>query len=221
MVGKVHRAAPAAQDKNVLPILKLYCVRRIQGRTRTPRCWVRAEIMATKQRKQIRPVEVTSVLDKRFTPVIETRQRITITTVHPLMVVIDLRRGCLTSLERYLRQEGGLPDPEVVAELQKLLSGKSRFMLAVAERGNKGGRPSKGNRKPTRLEFAVADAFEKGKSKGMSASLHSSLADEHGISIDTVKAWIRKVRKYRRQQAEMDALRTRYRTAVKNAAGEQ
>lgn len=102
------------------------------------------------ERKQVRPVEQTSIINKRFERVASTSKRVIPRTVHALMVLADLRKGSLTSLTRYLAQEGGIPDRAVAIELRKLISGsvhRSRYRLLVVEHPdrprNKGGRPSK------------------------------------------------------------------------------
>ena len=108
------------------------------------------------ERKRFRPVEPGSLLDKRFKSVIERSKRLR-PKIHPLVVLADLRNGSLASLDRYLAQEGGIPDREVAVELRKLISGsrnRSLFRLLVIEhpdgQKNKGGTPA--GKRITRVE---------------------------------------------------------------------
>lgn len=98
-------------------------------------------------RKRFRSVEQASILDKRFKPLIERPMRRR-PKIHPLMVIADLRKGSLASLDRYLAQEGGIRDRQLAIELRKLISGsacRSPFRLLAIHHPNgpknKGGKP--------------------------------------------------------------------------------
>lgn len=98
-------------------------------------------------RKRVIPVEQTSILDKTFKPLID-RSRQLRPKIHPLIVLADLRKGSLAILDRYIAQEGGIPDRQVAIEVRKLISGspsRSRFRLLVVNHpngpDNQGGRP--------------------------------------------------------------------------------
>jgi hypothetical protein len=87
--------------------------------------------------------------------------------VHPLVVIADLRRGCLTSLERYLSENQGIPDREVALELRKLIIGsqhRSPYRLMVvdhpAKPKSKEGRPKKANSKLSNRDRELVAKFE-------------------------------------------------------------
>lgn len=87
-------------------------------------------------------------MDKRFARVVETEKRVDPRRIHPMLVVADLERGSLASLDRYLAQEGGIPDRRVSIALRKLISGsckRSDFRVIVMNHPhhekNSGGRP--------------------------------------------------------------------------------
>lgn len=88
---------------------------------------------------RLRPVEQTSILDKRFRRALPDSKRMAKVKVHSVMVLADLRKGSLVSLDRYLAQEGGIPDRAVAIELRKLISGsasRTAYRLMVVDHPN-------------------------------------------------------------------------------------
>lgn len=178
------------------------------------------------KRTRIRPVKRGSLLDKRFKPVVERSKRLR-PAIHPLIVLADLRNGCLVSLDRYLAQEGGIPDREVAVELRKLISGsrnRSRFRLLVVEHPdgpkNAGGAPSgrrtsreeRYNKIAERYHQVFADVGKVWRSKEI-------VADEVGCSPSTVG---RALREEAKLAAELDAsnkVRTRRSTSLAKLRG--
>lgn len=117
-----------------------------------------------------RPSQHESVISKRFRPLRSRPPKTTLArSIHPLMVIHDLRQGSLTSLDAYLRLNGGIPDRGVAVELRKLISGsrqRSRYRLIAIEHPKgppaKRGRPeSKRGVKPTEKQKRLVRSFEK------------------------------------------------------------
>lgn len=164
---------------------------------------------------QVRLVEETSIMRKRFRKVIDTPRRVVLRTVHPLFVLRDLRKGSLESLDRYLAQNRGIPDRAVALELRKLLSG-SRFRtphrLILVEHPDgpksKGGRPKQGLRKCSRVEVEVARAFEELRRHGPSDSAAVEVAAKFKIRRSTVYKYAKLVADYdsAMRQAELERL---------------
>jgi hypothetical protein len=114
----------------------------------------------TSTRLIVRPVEGDSIRSKKFKKLIDTNKHFALRRVHPLVVIADLRRGCLDSLNQYLRQEKGNLDRGVMVELRKLISGsrsRTDFRIMVVQHPDspkdKGGRPGSHLRKPVKIEF--------------------------------------------------------------------
>ena len=120
-------------------------------------------------KRQVRAVSVPSITDKKYNRVIEDRKTVDLDRmrVHPLLVIGDLRRGCLKSLQKYLIQESGIPDAAVALALQKLIAGspaEAKFQLAVIEHPDrpsaKGGCPPKTTLKPTQKRLDSVEKVE-------------------------------------------------------------
>ena len=101
-------------------------------------------------RIQVRPIAQHSMLDKIFKRVAKSKKRVALCKVNPHIVLADLRKGSLSSLSRYLAQEGGISDKAVAFELLNLISGSalhSNYSILVVDHPdgpkNLGGRPSK------------------------------------------------------------------------------
>ena len=122
--------------------------------------------MKSDERKKVRPVAQTSMADKVFKPLVSVARRVGIPKEHPLVVLIDLCRGSLKSLDRYLAKHGGIADREIAVELRKLIAGsasRTKFRLLVVEhpgRKSKGGAPRTGDRAPSAAERDVAEQYE-------------------------------------------------------------
>ena len=180
------------------------------------------------KRKRFRPVEQDSLLDKRFKPVIDPSKRLRL-KIHPLVVLADLRKGSLASLDRYLAQEGGIPDREVAVELRKLISGsrnRSQFRLLVIEHPdgpkNKGGAPA-GKRAlqveryseiATRFRQVYADVGKVWRAKEL-------VADEFGCSPSTVGRAMKEVAKAAAEVAASDEVRKLRMTGLAKLRGIQ
>jgi len=113
-------------------------------------------------------VIASSIQDKRFRPIIASSRRNWLAKVHPLVVIADLRNGCLSSLERYLAQNRGIFDRGIALELRKLVAGtqyRSRYKLMVVEHPDKpkskGGRPRRNGTASTAKERALVAEFER------------------------------------------------------------
>lgn len=117
-------------------------------------------------KKKYPPVEVTSILNKKFKYFTGNKRLVLPSKVHALMVISDLRRGSLVALDRYLAQNKGIDDPMIALELRKLISGsqhRTPYRLMVIhhpDNPRKGGRPKKVATHLTEQELAATDAFK-------------------------------------------------------------
>ena len=161
------------------------------------------------KRKRFRAVERNSLLEKRFKPVVE-RPKKCHPKVHPLIVIADLRKGVLSSLDRYLAQEGGIRDREIAVELRKLISGsknRTGFRLLVIEHPegpkSKGGSPAgKRAQRVERFREIAARYNEVVKEVGKVWRAKELVADEFDCSTSTVR---RAVKENAKLAAENDA----------------
>lgn len=156
----------------------------------------------SRKRRRVGQVQTVGLLMKRFNPVTHVRKRVKPRKIHPLIVIRDLREGCLDSLEAYLFQEKGIPDPAVAIELRKLLVGSPsrshhRLICIDHPRGpkSKGGRP-KGNGIPTERNFQIAHAVRETAKKGEIEGAVLEVADRQKIKPTTVYKHLRKVTEY-------------------------
>lgn len=159
--------------------------------------------MKRPKRQHIRPIEEASILEKRFKKLIPVTKRIPDGVVLPLVVIADLRRGSISSLNRYLAHEQGIPDRGVALELRKLLSGtiqQTGYRLIVMKHPDtpkdKGGRPPQKSRKPKPKELAVARDFEALRTAGEVESAAVATAKTHKIKPSTVYAYSKRVTDY-------------------------
>jgi len=158
---------------------------------------------AKRGRQQVRPVEQTSILDKRFKRVFPVSKRMNKSKIHPLMVIADLRKGSLVSLERYLAQEGGIPDRGVAIELRKLISGsacRTPFRMLVVDHPGKpksvGGRPRKAGRRSSKKDREIALAYETAiPEAGKVYGAVKQVADERKTSEASVKRALKAVQR--------------------------
>ncbi|TXH12239.1 MAG: hypothetical protein E6R00_12345 [Gammaproteobacteria bacterium] len=136
----------------------------------------------------------TSILDKKFQRITSTSKRFSLTNVHPVTVLVDLRKGCLTSLEKYLAQNRGIFDREIALELRKLIGGgqhRSRFRLMVIEHPDrpksKGGSPKGRRIASIAKDHAIVTEFEKKrKIEGKNYLAKEELVKEGGASKSTI-----------------------------------
>ncbi len=158
-------------------------------------------------RQQVRPVEQTSILDKRFKRVFPVSKRMNKPKIHPVMVIADLRKGSLVSLDRYLAQEGGIPDRGVAIELRKLISGpvcRTPFRMLVVDHPSTpksvGGHPA-GGIQATRDKYReIVESYEKFRpSAGKDLAALVKVAADFECSVSTVKLAIKSVREDAKQ----------------------
>lgn len=105
--------------------------------------------MKSDKRPKIRFVPQVSIEDKVFKSRVEVSKRAPRSTAHPLIVLADLQRGSLKSLDRYLAKHKGISDSEVALVLRALISGRYpsiKYRIEVTRHPdspkNKGGGPA-------------------------------------------------------------------------------
>jgi hypothetical protein len=160
--------------------------------------------MKRPKRERLRPIKNAALADKQFTPVLPVKKRINLKKiVHPLTVIADLRRGSISSLDRYLSKTKGVIDREVAVELRKLISGpiqRTKYRLIVVEHPqtpkDEGGRPKAHMQIPSAKVFAVADEFAELRKRYKAESAVTTVAKKHGISHSTVYKYARIVAQY-------------------------
>lgn len=156
-----------------------------------------------------------SITDKRFKKVGEFSKTIDPDgmSVHPLLVIADLHKGCLKTLRRYLAQESGIPDAGVARALQKLIAGNPEdihFQLVVTEhpdRSNvKGGRPPTTKSTPTPKQLEIVYLLERLQLQNVSTEAAvAEVAEKRGIGISTVYSHLQSVKAYRKWQEADEA----------------
>ena len=178
-------------------------------------------------KRTVRAVSVVSIADKKYTKVGKHRKTIDLVRmrVHPLMVVADLRRGCLKSLHRYLGQESGIPDAAVARALQKLIASgaaEAKFQLVVIEHPDrpsaKGGRSLKTTLKPTQKQLDSAEKLEAFLSQNVptEAAVAEVVGNPKVRGTSTVYNDLRIVKEFRKwQEAEEARLQQEKNDAVK------
>lgn len=158
-------------------------------------------------RKRVSHIDHASILDKRFRRAIVSAKQAGRGKVHPLIVLADLRNGSLGSLDRYLAQEGGIPDREVALELRKLISGTAQrtdYRLAVVNHPDK---PSQGGRPSGKKDRAELDRRAE-RDRHIVACYQSALAEEG-------KAYLAK----ERVAAQLKCSKTAVERAIRNVRG--
>jgi hypothetical protein len=166
-----------------------------------------------------RPSKHISMVSKRFRPVRDRPARVSIEKRMPALIVIrDLQRGCLTSLDIYLRINKGIPDPEIALELRKLISGsqhRSKYRLIAIEHPDspapgRGRPPEKDTIKPTATEFRLVRAFEKAaQSCPKVEAAVAQVAEDERVSKAMVYRARKAVKIYRQFETDQRALRER------------
>lgn len=159
-------------------------------------------------KRQVRTISVPSITDKRFKKVGESSRTIDPDrmSVHPLLVIADLQKGCLKTLHRYLTQESGIPDAGVARALQKLISGNpedTHFQLAVTEHPDrpnaKGGRPTKTKSTPTQKQLETVYLLEQLQLDNVpTEAAVAEVAEKRGIGKSTVYSHLQSVKAYRK-----------------------
>jgi uncharacterized protein YoaH (UPF0181 family) len=135
--------------------------------------------MDKKSRVRVRPILNVGVRDKKF----KRRGLQTPIPLHELVVLMDLEKGVLASLDQYLAKHKGIPDRRIALALRKLISGsaqRSQFRLVVVKHPNlppdPGGAPSRQRHSTTERHRLIVERFESLISQG----------DKKGIAIETV-----------------------------------
>ena len=107
-----------------------------------------SSVMSKINKKTVRPVKKTSVIDKQFQRVTSTKKRVWTKKSAPSIVVADLKKGSLTSLARYIRETGNIANREVCRQILTLIDGsyvQTSFRIVVARHPDEppdvGGRP--------------------------------------------------------------------------------
>jgi hypothetical protein len=115
-----------------------------------------------------KPETKKSPLFKKFKRVVEVEKQYDLEkiaqSVHPSIVLLDLKRGGLDSLSRYLERNAGIPDAEIAQALQDLISGgpgATQFRLIAIRHPDLPAR-KRGRKKkpyvPTEREFLISEA---------------------------------------------------------------
>lgn len=168
--------------------------------------------MKRPDRKHLRPISKTGLGEKQFKPVITgLRKRIDLRKVaHPLIVIADLRRGSLASLDRYLAKHKGIPDHAVAVELRKLISGslaRSRFRLAVIEHPDTpmdvGGRPSASKANLSTGQLRIVGRYkELLASEGKKYRAEEIVQEELQVSRSTIRRALKRAEEIDRSASE-------------------
>lgn len=164
--------------------------------------------MAKSKRLTIRPAPQVGTT-KIFKRVSRTKRRVTATKVHPLIVLKDLRRGSLVSLDKYIAQQKGIPDREVALELRKLISGshcRTSFRLFVADHPDlprrTGGRPPSSGRPPNKREIEIAEDFLRVRAQSPYEAALAEVSRRQGVSTATVASYVRRVSDFAQRQID-------------------
>lgn len=170
-------------------------------------------------RQQVRVVTSTSVRNRSFRrvrPQVSKKVRLS-KKIHAVEVVIDLRNGCLTTLDLYLRQNRGLPDRQVAVELRKLISGslsRSDYRLIVkSKRKGKAGAP-RGHRPLTKQERKIAREVECRLQPGEHEAAWVEVASDERMSESTVRSISGRVTKVEAAEQERSAEAERARSRL-------
>ena len=165
----------------------------------------------------VRQVKNAPFPGKQFRRVIQVEKRIDLKKlVHPCIVTEDLRRGAISSLDRYLWKTKGVMDRAVALELRKLISGtiqRTKFRLMVVEHPDtpkyKGGRPKAHMPKPSAKAFAVADDLAVLRKPGQVDSAVTEIAEKHGVKQSTVYKYAASVDQFRAAEDAANAQKQR------------
>lgn len=176
--------------------------------------------------KSKRPVIAVSLREVPFKRVIQTKKRINRVPAHPLVVINDLRRGCLDSLAIYLKEQQGIPDREVAHEVRKLLNGSSRqtpFRVVVIDHPDAppdlGGRPKSKSHYPTRRDFELTEVYREQFDKiGKVVLAREQAAEKKTVSPRTIQRAVRKVEAHEASESERKALAERRAAALAKLA---
>lgn len=161
------------------------------------------------KRKHIKEIKNPEITNKKFKKDFKTEKRVNHKIVHPLVVISDLRRGNISSLDRYIQQQKGLPDREVAIELRKLISGsirRTQYRLIIVDHPDKpkdnGGRPHVKSG-PSDNDRTIVDLYTQYlNTEGKAYRAKAMVADTLHISVSTVARAIRKVERAKDDHAQ-------------------
>lgn len=159
------------------------------------------------KRRWVRESDSTSVSAKRYAAKRgNSGELLEAISTNLTLVILDMRRGSLDSLDRYLKEHRGIPHPEVAAELAKLLSGDlgaTKYRLIAIEHPdaptpNPGPRRRTSPREPTQVELELVAAFERALvvERGKKHRAEEAAAMEKGTNITKVQRARAVVRAY-------------------------
>jgi hypothetical protein len=166
--------------------------------------------MPKSDRTTVRPVPQISVTDKKFKKVVTPKRPVKLDEAHPFVVVADLKRGSLKSLAKYVRETGGVSDPEIANELLHLIDGTERetaYRILVVDHPDKipakGGRPKTRRPSMTTAETMLAERFDEILliEKKHELALNA-LAAEAQVSPAKISRVLRKRKRCEQQDAE-------------------
>ncbi len=151
-------------------------------------------------RQHLRPLNNNGAQGKKFKRRVEPQKRVT-KIDDALLVVNDLRRGSLASLDSYIAKNRGIPDHMVAFELRKLISGspeRTQYRLAVIQHPgapkHAGGRPRNDGAVPSDRDQEIAARYEALLTiEGKAYRAKELTAEEFSLSPATVLRAIRKV----------------------------
>ena len=151
--------------------------------------------MAGKKGNPVRPIRATSILDKRFRRVGSVTKRIPRLPAHPAIVLMDLKRGSLRSLDLYLQEYTEPFDREIARALSRLISGtvnETRLRLEVVDHPDapkaKGGRPKSPDGKRQKRDRKIAEQVEEKVSRSDKPYIAvEDVAEDARVSARTVR----------------------------------
>lgn len=167
--------------------------------------------MSETKGKPVRPITASSIRNNRLNRVASSLRDITF-PVHPVVVELDLKRGCLTSLDLYLRENPGQLDRRIAVALRKLISGKasrSKYRLVIIDHPGapkaKGGKPRENQKNWERDEAMVRmyDALIAEKTKPYIAP--DEVARNFGVSPRTVTRVLKAFDRSRLEKSSIEA----------------
>ncbi|MFQ3894661.1 hypothetical protein [Sphingobium sp. R-7] len=184
---------------------------------------IEAVTLKRSPRKHLRPSQQPGITEKRFKKLGETARRVG-KIVHPLVVIADLRRGSLVSLDKYLAKHRGIPDREVALELRKLITGtiaRSRYRIVAVEHpdtpADAGGRPPIDEVGPSDRDLQIASRYEEFLAvEGKAWLAMERVRDLFELSEPTIRRAVRRVARARELRAARDSDRKQQAHSIEN-----
>lgn len=174
-----------------------------------------SEAMNGFERQPVRQIRAVGIYDKKFENLCPSARKVTPTRVHPYVVCLDLRKGSLKSLGRYLQQEGGIPDAEVADELRKLISGnvsQAKYRVAVIPHpdaaANLGGRPQGKSDELAEQDALIVERFDEIlRIEGKKYLARDKTAEHFDTSRSTVDRALRRAKALKKREKEQEEQR--------------